>query len=225
MNITTSAPANAVPGIPVFTHGARILFQGDSITDGGRGRNEDKNHILGHGYAFIIAARYGAAFPELDLTFLNRGCSGDVVENLAERWQQDTIELKPDILSILVGVNDNARQVPLDTFAQAYGKLLADTVAANVNVRLVLGEPFTLPVGNWQDDWFTVMTQRQEIVACLAEKYHAALVRYQTIFDTACAKAEPAYWIHDGVHPTCAGHQLMAEEWVRVVREYWPASA
>ena len=90
--------------VAVFAPGARILFQGDSITDGNRGRNADPNHILGHGYAFIIAAKYGAAFAALNLDFMNRGVSGNTVLALQKRWAKDTIELKPDVLSILVGI-------------------------------------------------------------------------------------------------------------------------
>ena len=97
---------HAAEPIAAFTPGARILFQGDSITDGNRGRSADPNHILGHGYVFIIAAKYGAAFPDLKLDFLNRGVSGNTVLDLEKRWQKDTLDLKPDVLSILIGVND-----------------------------------------------------------------------------------------------------------------------
>jgi len=92
----------AVEPISIFQPGSRILFQGDSITDGNRGRSEDPNHILGHGYVFIIAAQYGAAFPDLNLTFINRGISANKVTDLEKRWQQDTIDLKRDILSVLI---------------------------------------------------------------------------------------------------------------------------
>ncbi len=95
--------------IPAFHDHDTILFQGDSITDGNRGRSPDPNHILGHGYVFIIAAKYGAAFPERNLNFMNRGVSGNTVADLAQRWQQDTLDFKPDLLSILIGVNDNGR--------------------------------------------------------------------------------------------------------------------
>ena len=90
--------------MPAFSDGARILFQGDSITDGNRGRNADPNHILGHGYQFLIAAHYGAELAERDLVFMNRGISGNRVSDLARRWQKDTIDLKPDLLSILIGM-------------------------------------------------------------------------------------------------------------------------
>src|SRR3982751_1244235 len=79
----------AAEPIAVFTPGARILFQGDSITDGNGGRSADPNHILGHGYAFIIAAKYGAAFAPLNLEFINRGISGNTVADLQKRWTSD----------------------------------------------------------------------------------------------------------------------------------------
>src|SRR3954463_6527239 len=106
------AAIHSTEPIAIFTSGARILFQGDSITDGNRGRNADPNHILGHGYVFLIAARHGAEFPAKKLDFINRGVSGDTVSDLERRWQKDALDLKPDILSILIGVNDNSRRIP-----------------------------------------------------------------------------------------------------------------
>ena len=203
--------------IPAFTPGARILFQGDSITDGNRGRSADPNHILGHGYAFITAARHGAAFPEAKLDFMNRGVSGNTVLDLEKRWQKDTLDLKPDVLSILIGVNDNGRNVPLDQYEQVYDKLITDAKAANPKLKLVLCEPFLKPTGKVNEN----IVKRQEIVARLAQKHGAALVRYQRIFDEAVKRAPADYWIWDQVHPTYRGHQLMADEWERVVREYW----
>ena len=93
--------------MPAFQPGNRILFQGDSITHGGRGG--DPNHFLGHGYQFIIAAKYGAQYPDRKLVFLNRGVSGDTVAKLQARWKADTLDLKPDLFSILIGVNDSPR--------------------------------------------------------------------------------------------------------------------
>ena len=215
---------HAADEIPAFRHGARILFQGDSITDGNRGRSADPNHILGHGYAFLIAAKYGALLPERELTFLNRGISGNTVADLAARWQKDTVELKPDLLSVLIGINDASRNVPLEAFEKGYDQLLADAVAANPKVRLVLCEPFSLASGKHRDgppEWWEDVKARQRIVARLAEKYQAALVHYQRVFDAAAKRAPAEYWIWDGIHPTYSGHQLMAEEWVRTVQQYW----
>lgn len=207
--------------VAVFKDNARILFQGDSITDGNRGRNEDPNHILGHGYCFIIAAKFGAQFPERKLTFLNRGISGNTVQSLAARWQQDTIELKPDVLSILVGINDEG--VPLDQYEQVYDKLLTDAKAANPNIRFVLCEPFYLPNDGHKDSdpRYQDVKQRQVIVAKLAVKHHAALVEFQKVFDDACKRAPAQYWVWDAIHPTYSGHQLMADEWVRTVSLFY----
>lgn len=208
---------------PLFQKGERILFQGDSITDGNRGRSADPNHILGHGYAFIVAARNGAAFPELQLDFMNRGVSGNTVLDLEKRWQKDTLDLKPDVLSILIGVNDQSRNVPLDQYEQVYDKLIGEVKAANPKVKLVLCGPFGLPVGarkaNW-DAWREGLEKRQAIVAKLAEKHKAALVLFQKAFDEAAQRAPAEHWIWDGVHPTYNGHQIMADAWESAVRKF-----
>ncbi len=173
---------------------------------------------------FIVAAKYGAAFPELALDFMNRGVSGNTVRSLEQRWQKDTLDLKPDMLSILIGVNDQGRNIPLDEYERVYDKLITDARAANPNLKLVLCEPFGLPVdrkkGSW-DAYNTAMAKRREIVARLATRHGAALVKFQRVFDEACRRAPAEYWIWDGVHPTCRGHQLMADEWERTVREFW----
>jgi len=207
----------AADSIAAFTAGARILFQGDSITDGNRGRSADPNHILGHGYVFIIAARHGAAFPNLRLDFINRGVSGNTVLDLENRWQRDTLDLKPDVLSILIGVNDNGKGVPLDQYEQVYDKLITKAKAANPMLKLVLGEPFVKPTGTINEG----IRKRQEIVARLADKHGAAIVHFQRVFDEATKLAPADYWIWDSVHPTYRGHQLMADEWERVVRDFW----
>lgn len=219
------SPLQSAPeAIPAFTKEARVLFQGDSITDGNRGRNTDPNHILGHGYQFILAAKYAAAFPELKLTFLNRGVSGNTVLDLEKRWQKDTLELKPDILSILIGVNDNGRKIPLDQYEQVYDKILTDAKTANPKVKLVLCEPFILnhlatePQSGSPN---AELVKRQEIVARLAAKHGAALVHFQKALDEATKRAAVSHWIWDDVHPTYAGHQILADEWERTVREFW----
>jgi len=215
-----SAAAEPAPDSPIFKANARILFQGDSITDGNRGRNEDPNHILGHGYCFIIAAKYGSQFAERKLTFLNRGVSGNRVTDLAARWQKDTLDLKPDVLSILIGINDSGH-VPLDQYEQIYDKLLDDAKASNPNLRFILCEPFYLPKDghNEADERDQDVKKRQAIVAKLAEKHHAVLVKFQHVFDEACQRAPAQYWVWDAVHPTYSGHQLLADEWIKAVSQ------
>ncbi len=208
---------SAAEPIVAFTPGARILFQGDSITDGNRGRTADPNHILGHGYVFIIAAKYGSAFPELRLDFVNRGVSGNTVLDLEKRWQKDVLDLKPDVLSVLIGVNDEGRGVPLDQYEQVYDKIIVQARSANPKLKLVLCAPFVKPTGKISEG----IRQRQEIVARLARKHGGALVQFQPVFDEAVKRAPADYWIWDNVHPTYRGHQLMADEWERVVRDFW----
>jgi lysophospholipase L1-like esterase len=207
-----------VEPIPAFAPNERVLFQGDSITDGNRGRSADPNHILGHGYAFIIAARHGAGFPERKLDFTNRGVSGNTVLDLDKRWAKDTLALKPDLLSVMIGVNDQSRNVPLEAYEATYDKLLTDARAQNPKLKLVLMEPFVRHPGKPVPEGIVA---RQAIVAKLAQKHGAALVKLQKVFDDAAAKTADDYWVWDTVHPTYRGHQLLADEWERVVREYW----
>jgi lysophospholipase L1-like esterase len=220
--IPSISRADSPPDIPAFKPNTRILFQGDSITDMNRGRTADPNHILGHSYVFIIAAKYGSSFPERKLTFINRGVSGNTVADLAKRWDKDTVALKPDILSILIGINDLGRGISAEQYEQSYDKLLSDTFKVLPNIRLVLCEPFGLPSGKHKNDWdqFSAeLTKRRAVVERLATKYKAPVVHFQKVFDDALAKAPADYWIWDGVHPTYSGHQLLADEWVRVVSQ------
>lgn len=213
-----------VEPLEALTPNSRVLFQGDSITDGNRGRTPDPNHILGHGYVFIVAARHGAAFPEAKYEFLNRGVSGNTVYELEKRWQNDTLELKPDVLSVLIGVNDSGRKIPLAEYEQAYDKLLIDARTNNPRLKLVLCEPFwvdhkaTKPAnGSPNED----IVKRQEVVTKLATKHEAALARFQKALDEACKRAPASHWVWDSVHPTYSGHQILADEWERAVREHW----
>ena len=219
--LTAEQPA-APPAL--FRPNTRILFQGDSITDGGRGRGADPNHIFGQSYVFLIAAKFGTLFPRRNLDFVSRGVSGNTVLDLEKRWQKDTLDLKPDVLSILVGVNDN-KSVPVEQYEKVYDKLIAEAKAANPQIKLVLCEPFGLPVGarkaHW-NEWNSGLAKRREMVAKLAMAHGAALVHFQRAFDDAAKRAPAEHWIWDGVHPTYSGHQIMADEWEKTVRAYWP---
>ncbi|GJM79436.1 MAG: SGNH/GDSL hydrolase family protein [Paenibacillus sp.] len=202
-----------------------VLFQGDSITDGNRGRDYDLNHILGHGYAYIIAAKLGHQFAHLQPAFINRGVSGDRVSDLYARWNEDAISLKPDVLSLLVGVNDAWRQMSgepsgaTDRFERAYRHLLEETREVLPSTRLVLCEPFILKTGataeKWTE-WERLIKRYQDTVRQLAEEFGVVHVPLQDAFDAATEKAEAAYWLWDGVHPTAAGHDLLAERWLEV---------
>jgi lysophospholipase L1-like esterase len=224
----TTAVSVSGPKLPT---GAKILFIGDSITDGIAPKNAPPDHALGDGYVHLIAGRLGADAPAQRYRFVNRGRSGDAVPDLARRWRADVIDQKPEVLSILVGINDvwrsvDARQpVPLEQFRATYDKLLADTLAALPDVKIVLGEPFVLrgvtPNERWAE-WTKGVNEIRAVVDELALKYNIPLVRYQRLFDQAGERAPVEYWLFDGVHPLCAGQQLMADEWIRTARLAWP---
>lgn len=204
----------------------RILFQGDSITDGNRGRNDDPNHILGHGYAYLIAAELGVVLAEQQPVFINRGVSGDRASDLYARWNEDAISLKPDWLSILIGVNDIWRMMKqeasgaTDRFERAYKRILDETKEVLPDTRLILCEPFILntgaPAEAWAE-WEAKAKHYQAVVKKLAEQYDAVFVPLQETLDQACQRADAAYWLWDGVHPTTAGHKLIAKQWLDTV--------
>jgi lysophospholipase L1-like esterase len=216
------SPVLADDSMPVFHKDDVILFQGDSITDGGRQGGNDYNHTMGQDYDYIISAQIGCQFPERNLTFINRGNSGNKVTDLASRWQNDTLDLKPNFLSILIGINDSE---PVEQYESTYDKLLSDTIAALPNVKIVLGEPFVLPVGKKKEGYSSYRSdveKRQDVVARLADKYHLPVIHYQKAFDDACQLAPPEHWSWDGIHPTYAGHGLMVREWLQTVNNFWP---
>ena len=219
------APTLAAPAddMPLLKPGSTVLLIGDSITDGGRAKTgNDYNHTMGQSYSFIISAQLGYRFAERNLTFINRGIGGNRTIDLAARWQTDVIDLKPDVLSILIGVNDTfwAKNMTFEQFEPTYDSLISQTLAALPNVRIILGEPFLLPVGKFKDDYpakLAELKKRQEVVARLAAKYKLPLIRYQSLFDEALKRAPADHWCWDGVHPHYAGHALMADAWMKVL--------
>jgi lysophospholipase L1-like esterase len=204
-----------------------ILFQGDSITDGNRGRNDDPNHILGNGYVFILAGKLGFELAEERPHFINRGISGNSVADLYGRWNEDAISLKPDLISILIGVNDAWRIVGdlsgriTDRFERAYRHLLEETVEVMPNTGLVICEPFVLKTGVTAEKWELWRNRLDDysgIARRLSQEFNAVYVPLQAGFDKAASGTDAAYWLWDGVHPTAAGHELIAREWLSVVQ-------
>jgi lysophospholipase L1-like esterase len=218
--------------LPAFAKGSRLLFQGDSITDMNWGRNQaDRNHYLGHSYVFLLAARLGVDMPAAKLEFFNRGISGNTVDDLKKRWQADAIDMKPDLLSILIGTNDVGRAgkagVRLDAWEADYRFLLDASRKANPKRRLVLLDPFVLCSGKLADkkeEWEfrrRGVEQIGVIVARLAQDYQAVHIRTQAVFDAAAKAAEPAQWIWDGIHPLPQGHELIARNWLQETNARW----
>ncbi len=201
-----------------------VLFQGDSITDAGRDRNNEWANFgrsLGTGYALLLAAKLLNMFPELDLKIYNRGISGNKVYQLQERWQKDCIDLKPDVLSILIGVNDywHMRDGHYDGTTEVYQadfkKLLEETKTALPGVKLVICQPFILTNTSAVDQsWVEPFKVYQQIAQEICDEFDALWVPFQDAFSSAVNLAPEAYWTQDGVHPSTAGAQLMADTWM-----------
>lgn len=207
--------------------GSLVVFQGDSITHGGRGPTSDPNHVLGHSYPFLIAAEAGARHPSLGWRFVNRGVSGDTVAELSARWQEDALDHRPDVLSILVGVNDVADVMDGKSsdatgvaFRSAYGALLSRALEALPSVRLVLGEPFYLPTSpdpGVREAWAAQVAVHALVVRELAVAHGTTFVPYQQALDDAVTRAPAAHWVWDGIHPTYAGQRILADAWIAAV--------
>ena len=207
--------------VPILKNGATLLFQGDSITDMKWGRNQkDRNHYLGHSYVFLIASRLHMDLPESNLNFLNRGMSGHTVNDLQNRWQKDALDLNPDILSVLIGVNDVGKAIRSNkdvnpiAFEESYRDILSRSRDQNPNLQIVLLEPFVLPVTR---DWRGQVDRIRPVVSKLASEFEAVFIPTQKIFDEAATRGGPEHWIWDGVHPLPQGHELIARNWIESV--------
>ena len=204
-----------------------ILFQGDSITDGNRGRNSDPNHIHGHGYQYILASELSADNLEKNIEIINRGISGNRICDLYGRWNEDCLTLKPTILSILIGINDmifdwehNTGSSP-DRYEKIYRILLDEVTEVNPDTLIVIMEPF---FGTKHEEALDIFFKNgigayQEKARKIAEDYNAVFVPLQDLFDCYREKTDIYKLLWDGVHPTTAGHQLIARRWKECVRE------
>ena len=194
-----------------------ILFMGDSITDCGRGRENLEE--LGKGYANMTAARINVDMPELNFRFLNLGISGNRVKDLKARWQEDCIAHKPDILSIMIGINDVWRKYDNDdpttaeVFLADYREIL-EAVKTNLGSQIIIIEPFVLPVPEDRKNWREDIDPKIKGIRELALEFADAYVPMDGIFAAAACRREPAFWASDGVHPTQAGHMLIADSWI-----------
>ncbi|MBB3108200.1 lysophospholipase L1-like esterase [Paenibacillus phyllosphaerae] len=197
-----------------------ILFQGDSITDCWRNHG-DPSH-LGMGYPYLLAAELGREYPELGLTFLNRGISGNRVVDLQQRWEKDCLALSPTLVSIYIGINDTWRRydsndpTSAEQFYEGYRQLITRTLD-RLDARLVLIEPFVLPVPADRKGWREDLDPKIQAVRELSREFKTAYVPLDGLFAAASAKVDPAYWAGDGVHPTAAGQSLIAKAWREAV--------
>lgn len=202
-----------------------ILFQGDSITDAGRNREVDR--LMGHGYATMAAAEIGLDYPN-EFEIINRGISGNRIVDIYARIGKDILALNPDYMSLLIGVNDvwhalnNNNGIEEEKFEMVYCLVIEELKAKLPNLKLMIMEPFVLegPSTTVHIDYFrTEVKKRAEAAKRVADKYGIKFVPLQALFDEAEKLAPATYWLCDGVHPTAAGHELIAREWLKAFKE------
>ena len=197
-----------------------ILFQGDSITDAVRRREDqalpNNSVALGTGYAALVASSLLADHPAKNLQIFNRGISGNRIVDLYARIREDVLNLKPHLLSVLIGVNDTWHHfnrnagVSVDKFTRIYHSFLQEIRSEIHAFQFVLCEPLLLKCGVAKDPWLAEFDERRVAVRQLAAEFNATFIPFHEILTDATKLAPPEYWADDGVHPTAAGHALMA---------------
>ena len=204
-----------------------FLFQGDSITDAGRDDENQDNFGLGCGYAFLLAAdieknRKG------EIKFLNRGKSGDRITDVYARIKEDIINIKPDFMSILIGVNDVSHEltqgcgVTPEKFNKIYNLLIEEIKEALPEIKIIILEPFVLKGSATNELWeqFNCEVRKLAIISeKVAKQYNIKFVPLQNKFDDASSDGDTRYWSVDGIHPTSAGHQIIKEEFKKAIKE------
>lgn len=210
-----------------FEKGEVILFQGDSITDAGREKQKQEANSpasFGSGYAFLAASGILNDYASKDFLIYNRGISGNKVFQLAERWQKDCLDLKPHLLSVLIGVNDFWHKLngqyngTVEIYETDLRKLLVQTKKLLPNVELVIGEPYAVLDGSAVDEkWFPAFDGYRHSAKKLATEFEAIFIPFQNVFEQAQKYAPGRYWTADGVHPSMAGAALMSAAWLKAV--------
>ena len=220
--------ASTIRNIP---GGMRILFQGDSITDAGRNRGyyyANQGRGLGGGYVYQIASEILGVHAGEKISIYNRGISGNKVYQLADRWEDDCLQLKPDVLSVLIGVNDfwhtltNNYKGTAVSFETDLTALLNRTKESFPDLKLILAEPFAVKGGSAiSDKWYPEFTKYQVAIRKISEEQKAVFLPLQSVFDEALKTAPASYWCPDGVHPSIAGSYLMKQVWIEALEKLW----
>lgn len=197
-----------------------ILFQGDSITDAYRAGVDIRN--MGCGYPTLVSGEIGFDYPG-QYEFYNRGVGGNRIVDIYARIKMDILSLKPDILSILVGVNDVWHEIMLqngidaDKYFKIYCMLIEEIKEALPDTKIMILEPFVLRASateeRWDEFWAEMVTIAQKARE-VAEKYDLLFIPLQGKFDEAAKLAPNEYWLFDGVHPMAAGYELIKRAWL-----------
>lgn len=200
--------------------GMTVLFQGDSITDAGRNYQEKD---LGSGYPHYVAQLFNAKYPDWNVTFINRGISGNRTSDLLSRWEEDCLALQPDFLSILIGINDTWRNFDsnLPTTSAQY-EANYRTLLTQVRVRLgeipiLIMEPFLMPFVPDKMNWREDLDPKIQAARKIANEFHAMYLPLDGLFASKAISVGYTTWSADGVHPTPAGHSFIAQKWIQLV--------
>ena len=200
-----------------------ILFQGDSITDASRGNG------LGTGYPLLVSSKLGFEIPN-EYNFINKGISGNRIIDVYARIKTDIINLKPDYMSILIGVNDVWHEfecsngIDAEKFEKLYCMLIEEILEALPQIKIMILEPFVLKgsatidtdeIPNKWQAFSSEVAKRAQKAKNVAEKYDLKFIPLQEKFNNALKSAEETYWLSDGVHPTAMGHELINREWLK----------
>lgn len=202
----------------------KILFQGDSITDAGRSREDDIN--VGVGYPLLVKSHLGFDAPD-EYEFINRGISGNRVVDLYARIKCDIINLKPDVMSILIGVNDvwhelsRENGVDAEKYYKIYDMLIEEVKTALPDIKIMILEPFVLKASATEENWkefYEEVKMRAAMAEKIAEKHNLPFIPLQEGFEKLSQNAESSYWLADGVHPTAMGHEFIKNEWLKAFK-------
>ena len=202
----------------------KILFQGDSITDAGRARDNDVN--VGVGYPLLVKAMLGFELPG-KYEFVNRGISGNRIVDVYARIKNDIINLKPDVMSILIGVNDvwheiaNQNGVCADKYFKIYDMLIDEVKTVLPDIRIMIMEPFALKGPATEENWEVFdaeVKKRAAMAKKISEKHNLTYIKLQNGLDKLSKNIETTYWLADGVHPTAMGHEYIKQEWIKAFK-------
>ena len=207
----------------------RILFQGDSITDVERSKDENNDYLgMGRGYAALIKSYLNFEEPK-KYEFFNRGINGNRTVDLYARIKADIINLKPDVMSILIGINDvgyDFRDKPdgvdAEKYYRIYSMLIDEVKEALPDVKIMIMEPFTLKGRaneQFYEEYRKEVIKHAEKAKLVAKDHGLVFIPLQKKFDEAAKLADNRYWLEDGVHPNEAGHELIKREWLKFFKE------
>ncbi len=199
-----------------------IIFQGDSITDAERNCVDENSY--GNGYCEMCSSILNNLYPDYNLKIINKGIAGNLTRDMKARWDKDCLDYKPDIVSIMAGINDvwchyNGSNyiTPIEQFTENYEYLMSSV--KKKGAKLIIVEPFLFVVGEHIKDFFREdLDPKINAIRKLAEKYADIYIPMDGIFHSYLTKYKRDEILRDGVHPTILGHRMIAKEWLKLIQ-------